>query len=346
MAEYEKTLRWLEPYGGWHENDTGLCNRIFHWEVAFELSRHNNYEYQILLQRKYWPELSLIELPQTKVYTSTEGDSYNIDFLKFRTVYDTINNQVSLSKELNLDEVEYMFKNRKFSLKNHGNHVHSNFHYKDIENLYDKIPRYQRGIKLIRLRHSGIQEIIKDETEDFVGIHIRRGYGITYTEDDLMSLPENVREKYQVFMKKEISIHHLYGFIQDKYYFDIIDEILKINPNQKFFISHDLDYELISYYKDRYGEKIMFKEEVLDAVYDYMDNTGLLKKDFKYGNIVPNIVDLFCLCYCSFLIKSNMSTWSNFAQIYSNLEHVEILEGNESIIKKYKKVFKCTKNGL
>ena len=82
MAEYEKTLRWLEPYGGWHENDTGLCNRIFHWEVAFELSRHNDYEYQILLQRKYWPELSLIELPQTKVYTSTEGDSYNIDFLK------------------------------------------------------------------------------------------------------------------------------------------------------------------------------------------------------------------------------------------------------------------------
>ena len=82
MAEYEKTLRWVEPYGGWHENDTGLCNRIFHWEVAFELSRHNNYEYQILLQRKYWPELSLIELPQTKVYTSTEGDSYNIDFFK------------------------------------------------------------------------------------------------------------------------------------------------------------------------------------------------------------------------------------------------------------------------
>ena len=149
-----------------------------------------------------------------------------------------------------------------------------------------------------------------------------------------MSLPENVREKYEVFMKKEISIHHLYGFIQDKYYFNIMDEILKVNPNQKFFISHDLNYELISYYKDRYGEKVMFKEEVLDAVYDYMDNMGLLKKDFKYGNIVPNIVDLFCLCHCSFLIKSNMSTWSNFAQIYSNLEHVEILEGNESIIKK------------
>ena len=60
-------------------------------------------------------------------------------------------------------------------------------------------------------------------------------------------------------MKKEISIHHLYGFIQDKYYFNIMDEILKVNPNQKFFISHDLNYELISYYKDRYGEKVMFK---------------------------------------------------------------------------------------
>ena len=63
-----------------------------------------------------------------------------------------------------------------------------------------------------------------------------------------------------------------------------------------------------------------------------------------YDELKKNIVDLFCLCHCGFLIKSNMSTWSNFAQIYSNLEHVEILEGNESIIKKYKKVFKIRNN--
>lgn len=48
--EYNKTLRWLEPYGGWSENDTGLCNRIFHWEIAHEICKQNNYDFKIILQ--------------------------------------------------------------------------------------------------------------------------------------------------------------------------------------------------------------------------------------------------------------------------------------------------------
>jgi hypothetical protein len=43
VAEYERTLRWLEPFGGWRgfTTDTGLCNRIFHWEVAYEINKQN-----------------------------------------------------------------------------------------------------------------------------------------------------------------------------------------------------------------------------------------------------------------------------------------------------------------
>ena len=68
MSEYKNTLRWVEPFGGWSKDteDTGLCNRIFHWEVAYDISKNNNFDYQIILEEKYWPEFKLIDLPKTK----------------------------------------------------------------------------------------------------------------------------------------------------------------------------------------------------------------------------------------------------------------------------------------
>jgi hypothetical protein len=120
MAEYEKTLRWLEPYGGWHKYDTGLCNRIFHWEIAYELTRNNNLEYFIMLEKKFWPELRLIELPKTKITGFIEGDSHEIEKLKFITVHDTINSNVSLSKPIMFDELNEMFKELGITLSNNN----------------------------------------------------------------------------------------------------------------------------------------------------------------------------------------------------------------------------------
>jgi hypothetical protein len=75
---YKGTLRWLEPFGGWghHNNffdyvtlefgtDTGLCNRILHWEVAEFINEKNDFSYDILLQDLFWPELEILDLPHT-----------------------------------------------------------------------------------------------------------------------------------------------------------------------------------------------------------------------------------------------------------------------------------------
>ena len=38
-------LKWVEPWGGYDfKEDTGFCNRLFHWELAYYLNDINNYE--------------------------------------------------------------------------------------------------------------------------------------------------------------------------------------------------------------------------------------------------------------------------------------------------------------
>jgi hypothetical protein len=341
MAEFQKTLRWLEPYGGWHKYDTGLCNRIFHWEIAYELTRNNNLEYFIMLEKKFWPELRLIELPKTKITGFIEGDSHEIEKLKFITVHDTINSNVSLSKPIMFDELNEMFKDQDLNLKNKGNHFYSDFGYTTIDSLYNRLPKNDRPLKLIKLRYKHIEDFIKFQMKDTVGIHLRRGHGVTITKKDVDTLPKEIRKKYELFMDSKVSEHSLYKFIEDEKYFNMIENMLKISPSQKFYLSSDLPYELISYYVKRYPKHIITKEDLMSSIYDYLINATHSKEEYDYGNIAENIVDLFSLSFCKFLVKSNKSTWSDFAQLYSDTPFVNVLDDwDDFLIKdKYKKIF-------
>jgi hypothetical protein len=121
----------------------------------------------------------------------------------------------------------------------------------------------------------------------------------------------------------------------------MIENMLKISPSQKFYLSSDLPYELISYYVKKYPNHIVTKEDLMDSIYDYLINATHSKEEYDYGNIAENIVDLFSLSFCKFLVKSNKSTWSDFAQLYSNTPFVNVLDDwDDFLIKdKYKKVF-------
>jgi hypothetical protein len=125
---FDKTLRWLEPFGGWgdHSNvfdyikpefgmDTGFCNRILHWEVAHYLNEKNDFQYRILLQDVFWPELEILELPYTspvKMEKFSFGLHYPKEFnhLKFLTVYDIKNMKISMADSLSKSDIEKMDK--------------------------------------------------------------------------------------------------------------------------------------------------------------------------------------------------------------------------------------------
>lgn len=302
-----KTLRWPEPFGRtMHEihnsNDTGLCNRLFHWEVAYELNRLNNFEYRIILEESKWPELKeLISLPYTRL--SPEDIDEPEDLKRKRLL--------GKSKPITKDRIEQMFKWEDFDLRNEKAY-HSDFGHYSLPDLYKRelYDHKNRPIQNVELQDKELDSMIKELTKDLVGIHMRRGRGIKYKEK-LDTLSKDIKNEYIEFRELEPADEfYIYKFVTDDEYFKIIDGFLSRNPNQKFYVSHDLPDDIFDYYEKRYPGILYTKK----YFYDFIEN--------KYPNTNPshvkNIVDLFSLSNTQFVVKHELSTWSEFAHYYTD----------------------------
>lgn len=346
---FKKTLRWLEPHGGWGSphnyhnnfnvtvanNDTGLCNRILHWEVADYINEINDYEFNITVQYKQWPEMDLLDLPNTYpdyIGTSRSDWAYNYDYetLHFKTVFDTENGKVSLAKPLSEKKINSMFKKGNLLLPD--NHYYSDFGYKSLEellnintnpNLYDHLPFYDlnnRPLSKIKLKHQALDGMLKGEMKDVVGIHIRRFNGVPVSEDEMkMWNDDTLTSLYQDISKYKTVQDIAYKFVPDERYFHIMDSILEKNPNQEFYISHDLPDMFIYPFIQKYQHRILEKRNYRFPFEDYLYKSGVdVEKIKTYGNAIDNIIDLFALSYCKMLIRVPKSTWSEFAEYYDN----------------------------
>ncbi len=364
---YKGTLRWLEPFGGWghHNNffdyitpdfgtDTGLCNRILHWEIAEYINEKNNFSYNILLQDLFWPELEVLDLPHThpvKMEKFSFGLYHPIEFskLKFLTVYDIENMKVSMTEPITKEQIETAFFNEDYRFPRE---VHSDFGYYDLKrllnfrynpNLADQYPvinLLERPLQKIKIKHTFIQNLLEDMTKKCVGVHIRRHNGVYVTEEDINSLPDENREDYRIMIQKTNSVHNAYKFIRDDVYFNIFDKILEINPNQKFYISSDLPKKLLSQFYTKYSNNLVNNTHIIKLTNEFLvDNNHDVYKMRTFGNVIETIVDLFSLSYCSFLIKSNKSTWSEFAEEYRNQPAIDATENINKIVEKYKNIF-------
>lgn len=347
MHEYKKTLRWLEPWNGWDINsayDTGLCNRIFHWEIGQHINRFNNYEYTILLERKYWPEMLLIDLPNTVVVNSDDMDSPKLHSLKFKTVFDTKNEIVRLASPIDEKMLESLFSKKDFGLNKFENHYYSDFGFKTLNELVQKfqvenLPEV-RPINNIHLRHKSIEFFLKNQLKDVVGIHIRRGNGIHMEEKDFETFTKAIRGKLRRF-KEQYTVDTCENcyFYDDYLYFNIMDNMLKINPNQKFYISSDLPYDVMQFYRSKYGLSLVDNLHIYNTVKTFLYNAGYYNQEILYGNIVQTVSDLFSLSYSGYMIKVPHSTWSDFADWKENNFSSRIDESWDGQIKKKYKTF-------
>lgn len=353
---YKKTLRWREPFGGWNANDTGLGNRIFHWEIAYELNKHNNYAFTILLHKLHWPELEFITLPNTIPFTYSEyenGRDFDRNFqdLRFRTVFDVENDIVFLSSPIDKIKIIDLFssKVKRFDLSE-AEHWHSDFGYNELKHLISDSINYERPLKKIRLKHTQVEDFLKETTKDLIGIHIRRGWGIKYTDKDLTTIPKSLQDEYLKFRLKETvdllkenenkkETHSKPKFITDDIYFNFIDKILKINSKQKFYISCDLPKEYLANFLEKYGELIVTKEDLIPVTQNFLFTCSDDIKKYHKNYILENLVDLFSLSFCKFLIMSPLSTWSEFAKDYRNIPSHNISEDIGSLIRNYVELF-------
>lgn len=146
----------------------------------------------------------------------------------------------------------------------------------------------------------------------YVGIHVRRNNGVSVNEKDILSLPENLRKKYEKIIQEQFrNMDPAYRYYRDEQYFNVLEEILKINPTQKFYVSHDLTEKYFLHWKKHYPNKIFTR-------IDFMKN----ETDISLNNLY----DLFFLSHTPFMIASPGSSWSRFACFYkekfwNNIDH-------------------------
>ena len=276
-------LKWVEPWGGYNfVEDTGFCNRLFHWELAYQLNEINNFKFKILLEDYWWPELEYLELPYTEWWDKHKPTNTDIDRLIPTDLADgKYNKFINYTTPIDSREMEAK---QDFVLSDDVDYYPTcgyNFT-RQFEEQFDKI----RPLQLVSLKNKQLEKEIIEKTKGVVGIHIRRGIGVKPHDKD-----------------------GAIEYVDDKVYTDIMDSILKLNPNQRFYISADVPKVELQYFYDNYD---CFTWDVLNV------DKYKVKQKYKilHKHTFANVVDLMMLSNTSFLVKVLSSSWSNFAQLY------------------------------
>ena len=154
----KKSLRWAEPFGGGlHIRDTGLCNRLFHWEIAYELTKLNNFQYKIILPDTYWLELQYLNLPLTSRWLSVHGEDSKVHQLKFKTVIDVENSNAYLAEPINPAYMKKIVESKDFKLSK--DHYFADFGYDHVHTLHKLSPDTKRGLQEITFKHKTLENL-------------------------------------------------------------------------------------------------------------------------------------------------------------------------------------------
>ena len=281
-------LKWVEPHRGSGyliNEDTGLCNRIYHWELGHQIAKINNMKIEV--QKMWWPELEFLNLPLTSRVDQSDSEFINDSY--------PFDSNVIRHCGFKLDSTENWFPVDGWAF--------NRFHLDYFDNKY----HLKRPIQLIKIKDAKLNYLIESAVIGKIGIHIRRLWGV---QGKLFPNGEN----------------GIYTNVDNRVYIKFIESILKVNPKQKFYLSTDLPLGKVGFLLDNYDistykdivKKYNFKikdSSIRDKIVNYRDN--VIKQ-----NTLKDIVDLFGLAFCSYLIVHPKSTWSDFAFLYRKKPYV------------------------
>ena len=329
----EKTLMWVSKQftGMWHKLDTAFANRAVNWEIAYHLREALGRGHRILMEEAEWPEVSndFIFLPHTTLVQNIDQKIINTPNIK-EIPEDICHHMYSAKQLADFNHLTYTFDFGRFNER--GELLTSTFLYTLQTQYQNKI----RPLSYIKIKNYLVEDYLKDITKDAIGIHLRRGSGVAYDKDKIDIESPSVRESYLDYRSKIYLFNHEgYPYINDEVYFNIIDNFLKINPNQKFYISTDLPFHLISYYVEKYGKNIILKETIMYKIKELLTLSGDTIDTDEKKRVIDDMVDLFALSFCKFLIKSHTSTWSLFAEEYRRPPSVTSEDNWDTILEHY-----------
>lgn len=316
LVVYDKNNRGIyrpldEIYGEYETNDTGLCNRLLCWELVKIINNIHDNKFEVVIDDQQNPETNnCFTLEDTTV---TEVRNFNFD--EYLPITDKMVQDI-IDGKLKLGDKNY----------------YTDFTKRQINDFQKEYST--RFIKGLQFKHQDINRDIKKMIQGSIGIHARRGRGVRIHRDNTINLDlfegwnHDILSEYVRMKVKDKPAWKFYqfDFITDDVYFEKIDLILEKNPNQKFYISHDLKDEYFERWVERYPNNIILKSDFYDLLSNWEIPLEVHTKNF---------LDLYCLCNTREIFKTHLSTWSDLACDYNNKRGIYIQwDSNAEILEK------------
>jgi hypothetical protein len=314
--------------------NTCLGHNLLKWSQAFYLSSRLNFEYKIVLKESEWPELKFLKLPNTIIRKSL--DFKNIKEINHDNYYEIFKNVlVDNSTEIIQTSDNWCITDLFFD---------KIFYYHDQYNLkksFNIEQSFENPFDKIKFKKKEINDFFDNEFSNFVGIHIRRFYGVLIKTSDIETLPSEIRETFlKNYLDASISYLELFKtsvynkqeFINDIEYYKFIDEVLDFDINQNFFISTDIPILYYRYYKERY-RNIYDKYYYTDRFENIIRNHYSEQDVETYRLVLYTLFDLFALSRTKLIARNNKSCWGKVAKRMKNKQDIVIpLDLNNSQI--------------
>ena len=318
-----KSIRILSPDGGWltinngyrdESLDTGFGNRLMYWLSIYNLNEISRFKYQLLVEEPWWPELKIIDLPNTDVFRYEFNVFEDLSSQWIREQRKFLYNKNEMCGLLTKSKLKRIRKNINILLEK--------------DNWITYFPYEARGeyFPKIKFKNKVFDNYIKPNIENTIGVHYRRGSGISLPELDkkftdkdgnygIVKIQDLKISKWK--RKNSVELNDT-TFIPNEYYFKILDDKIKTNPNLKIYLSYDVPKEFIFEFQVRYKNRLITHEDYIDKVTSELEKDKIYFDKWPYDNVIRTMIDFYVLLNTEDFIPHPLSSWSHIIDISKN----------------------------
>lgn len=325
-------LRVLEPWKGGHTPfDTGLGNRLLHFDACYIIYMVSGAEHFLELETRYWNELKYIELPGAR---DIDIRHHLEDAQQWLGTYDLDfpNDSITKLPCIGNKEIEGFLKTGTIDLPEPRYYFKFDWDYVSKILRKAKELKIPSGLRRAKIKNPYLRKAISNIAVNAVGIHMRRGNGVWKSEKDYAELPTSVssNKDYNALPNT------IYKYWSDNKYISVMKEMVEIYPEQKFYISCDLLDHEYEYLRDKFPGKIYTRKDVIDLLPDEITNEIRFNSVKDINRVaIESVVDMNTLANSSYILGSPHSTWLDSILRMKKVRYNFINEAKDEILKNY-----------
>ena len=274
------------------KNDLGIGDRWNCWMGLYSLVKLNKMEHRIQCMEKQFPESIFFEFPQTDFISEEEFYSGVDDFKWF-----TPKEYAVLESPAHSNSFKERARTYPYIFVNHVP-------------LFPYLWLKDRPLH-IKNASPGIEHDLRSLFSDYVSVHVRRYHGITYTDEDLIELSDELKEQY-----KNDAYYNGCGswrYVKDRDHFEYMNTF---SDDQIFYVATDLDDKYyLNNWKKHFPGRIVTDKDVCSKFMNILDSH--YGRDFVNDNsrLIYQMIDFFALAYSKQIVagRYDSSSVSSYA---------------------------------